>query len=76
MARLVRSAAGQHLDFEAVGQRLAAFLFDRLALARIERGEKIVEIAIAVVGPVELLADALQETGLGQRLGVRAARGR
>ena len=40
--------AGQPFDGQAVAQRLAPLALDRLALARGQRGQKIVEIAIAV----------------------------
>ena len=50
------------------GERLAPFALDRLAVARIEGGEEIVETAVALVVPVELLVVALQEAVLGQKL--------
>jgi hypothetical protein len=49
---------GQHLDFETAGQRFATLLLYRLSLSRIQRREKIIEIAVALVGPMELLAEA------------------
>src|SRR5712692_2459255 len=67
-------AAGQQLDFDAAGQRLAPLLLDRLALARIERGQIVVEIAVALVCPMELLADPLQEAGFGKGREILVAR--
>ena len=56
-------AAGQPVDRDAVGQRLAALLLQRLALARGERGEEIVVADIALVEEMELLVGAAQEAG-------------
>ena len=55
------------VDGDAGGERLAPFALDRLAVARIERGEEIVEALVAVIVPVELLVGALQESVLGQK---------
>ena len=51
-------------------QRLAPLLVDCLAFARVERGQIVVEIAVAVIGPMELLSDALQKPGLGEGVSV------
>ncbi len=66
--------AGDPLDGDAGGERVAPLALDRLALARGERAQEIVEGGIAVVVPVELLVDPAQEAqrpgplglGLGQ----------
>src|SRR5690606_8947069 len=50
--------AGQAADAAAEGLRPLAFLADRLALARGELGQEVVETAITLVQPVELLAGA------------------
>ena len=62
--------AGQQIDFEIVAQRLAPLALDRLALARGKRGEKVVEVAIALVDEMELLAGAQDEAGAAQGFGV------
>ena len=54
--------AGQGADRAAEPLRLGAFAADRLALARRKRSKEPVKGAIAVVDPVELLGDAVQET--------------
>ena len=51
-----------------LGVRLAPLLADRLALARGELGEEIVEGLVAAVVPVELLAHALHQPGLAEQL--------
>jgi hypothetical protein len=63
-------AAGDEFDRDVVAEGVAAFALDRLALARGERGEKFVEVAIAGVDEMKLLADARDETGLLQRFAV------
>ena len=45
-------------------------------MARIERGEKIVETGKALVVPVKLLVGALQKTVFGEKLRFRLARKR
>ena len=60
-------AAGQVDDLQSAGQRVAAFAADRLALARGERVEEVVEVAIALVDEVELAVGARQVAGLGER---------
>src|SRR5258708_28128235 len=62
MARL-DGAAGERLDLDAARERIAPLAPDLLALARIERIEESVEALVAVILPMELLADALQEPG-------------
>ena len=54
------------MDRDARGQRLAPLALDRLAVARIQRAEKIVETAVALVVPVKLLVGSLQEVMLGE----------
>src|SRR5262249_32001291 len=49
------------LDADAVAQCLLALLAHGLALARGERGEKIIERRIACVAPMELLIGALKK---------------
>ena len=61
-------APGHPFDLDPAAKRLAPFLADRLALARGERGEEIVEAAIAVVPPVELLVGPLEEAELAGKL--------
>ena len=61
--------AGQRVDRDALdGQRLAPFALDRLAVARVQGGEKIVEAMVALIVPVELLVGPLQKTVFGQKL--------
>ncbi len=60
--------AADALDGDAVAERLGAFLAHRLALARGEGGEEIVEGGVAVVVPVKLLIGALEEAGVAERL--------
>jgi hypothetical protein len=52
--------AGLVLDRDALAQSLPPLALDRLALARGQRPEKIVEAGIVLVLPVELLVDAGQ----------------
>ncbi len=59
--------AGDPLDRDAAAQGLAALLAHRLALARGELAEEIVELRVALVVPVELLIGALQEALRPQR---------
>ena len=66
----LKIGAGQHVDLEAGCERLAPLLVDRLALPGIERGKVVGEGLVPVVGPVELLAHALEEPGLEQDVGV------
>ena len=56
------SRPGDPLDGDAVRQRVPPLAPDRLALARGERREEILEAAVAVVEPVELLVVPPQET--------------
>jgi hypothetical protein len=60
--------AGQPFDSDAGGERFFALAADDLALARIERGEEILERRVAVVLPMELLVGALQIAARAQRL--------
>src|SRR4029077_18021304 len=48
-------AAAERMDRDAVGEGIAPFTLDRLAMARIQRGEESVKMAITLVAPVELL---------------------
>ncbi len=56
------SRSGKDSIVKIVAQRVAALALDRLALARGERGEESVEIAIALVEEMELLAGAARKT--------------
>ena len=56
--------------------RLAALALDRLAMARIEAGEEIVEGRKILVVPVKLLVGALQEAVLGEKFPLAFARER
>src|SRR5438045_154676 len=67
-------AAGERVDGDAVGHRLAAFAFYRLAMARVQRSKKIVETAVASIVPVKLLVGALKESVRGQELPFQLAR--
>ncbi len=67
-------AAVERVDRDAVRHRVAPLALDRLAVARIERGEEIVETGVTLVVPVELLVGALQETVFGEELPFRLAR--
>ncbi len=60
--RLGDRGAGQMLDGDVVCQRILALALDRLALARGEVAEKGIEIVIALIEEMELLAGALQES--------------
>ena len=53
-------------DLDAARDRVAALAADRLPLARGERGEEIVEVAIALVDEMELLVGALEKAGLAE----------
>jgi hypothetical protein len=57
-----------------IGQALAphglAFLADRLALARRQRAQEVIEAFVAVVAPVILLAEALQPAARAEALPV------
>ena len=55
---------------------IAPFAPDRLAVTRVEGGEKVLEAAIALVVPVKLLVGALQEAVAGQELPFGFARKR
>ena len=69
-------AAGQPVDRDAGRERLAPLALDRLALARGERGEEVVEGGVAVIVPVELLVGALQEAGSPRSFAFGLAAGR
>ena len=56
------------MNRNAVGQRIAPFALDRLAMARVEGAQKILETAIALVMLVKLLVVALQESVFAQKL--------
>ncbi len=62
------SLAGQVDDLQPAGQRVAALAADRLALARGERVEEVVEVAIALVDEVELPVGARQIAVFGKLL--------
>src|SRR5208282_5867591 len=54
---------GERQHLEPAGKGGLALLADVLALARAQGGEEIIEVAIAAVVPMELLALALEEAG-------------
>ena len=58
--------AGQRLDADPLISDLAAFLADHLALARIERFEKIVERPETLVVPMKLLTLAPDKAHLAK----------
>src|ERR1700722_17098567 len=62
--------AGQQLDRDVAVERVAPLAFDRLALARSQRAQEIVEGRVAVAEEMELLAIADQKAIFGQPLGV------
>src|SRR3546814_5628559 len=62
--RLGKAVAGQPVDGDPVFERRRPLLAKRLALARLERPQKILETAIALIGPVELLVLSDQPPGL------------
>ena len=57
-----------------VGKRVAPLAADGLALARGQRGEEIIEVAIAGICPVELLVGALEKALLAEELPFRLGR--
>ncbi len=59
---LLDRGAGQVLHLQPFDRR-GAFLADRLALARGEGGEEILEAGIAFIVPVELAVEADQPAG-------------
>jgi len=65
---LLDGGAGQRVDLDAAGKRGFTLLADGLALARAERGKKLIEARVAVILPVELLAGSLQEPGGAEAL--------
>ena len=69
MARL-QVGSSQHFYFETASDGLAPLLLHRFAFSRIQSREEIIEIPVSMIGPVELLAEPLQKSGLGQRLGL------
>ena len=69
-------ATGKRADVDAGAGDGGAFLADRLALARRQRAEKVVEIAIVPVVPVILEGAALQQAGLAGERGFRLGRER
>ncbi len=66
--RLGEVAARHPFDLDPVAKRLAAFLPDRLPLARGERRKEILEAPIALVPPVELLVGPLEEADVAGEL--------
>ncbi len=58
--------AGELVNGDAVGQRIAAFAADGLAVPRGQCREKILECRVAVIVPVELLVGSLQESRFGE----------
>src|ERR1700722_11318908 len=69
-------AAGKRVNRDACRQRLAPLALDRLAVTRIEGGEEILEAAITLVMPVELLVGTLQEALFGEKFPLGFARER
>src|SRR5437763_11796581 len=65
--RFREAGAGEPFDLDAGCQRVLAFAPDGLALARGERAEEILERAVALVLPVELLIGALEEAALAEQ---------
>src|SRR3954451_11360867 len=61
----------QRLQHEAGGRGIPPFPADRLALARGQRTEEVVEAGIALVVPVELRAEPPQPAGLAERVPLR-----
>src|SRR3990170_4594905 len=59
--RLGEVAARHPFNLDPLAERLAAFLPDRLPLARGERCKEILEARIALVQPMELLVGPLEE---------------
>ena len=66
--RLGEIASRHPFDLDAVLERLAALFADRLALARGEAREKVVEAPIVFILPMELLVGALEQTHLAGKL--------
>ena len=66
--RLGETTSRHPFDLNPAFERLAAFFADRLALARGEARQKIVEARIAFVPPVELLIGALEQIHLAGKL--------
>ena len=62
--------ARQRHDVPAKGLRLRTFLADRLALARGQAGQEVLEAGIAAIFPVKLLRYAVQKAHFGPRLGL------
>ncbi len=58
---------GQPLHLDAVFERLAPLALDRLALARRERAEEIVERRVVRILPMELLVGALEEAEFAEQ---------
>src|SRR6185437_3900612 len=67
-------AAGEVMDGDAGGQRLAPLALDRLAMPGVQRGEKIIEIVKTLVVPVELLVGSRQKIMLGEEFLLGLAR--
>ncbi len=59
--RLGERRAGNVLDGDAGAKRFAALFLQRLALARRQGGEEIVEVCISRIQPMELLIGAPQK---------------
>src|SRR2546423_11716554 len=61
------------VDGDSSGSGLAPFTLDRLAVARVQRGQEIVKSRVAFMVPVKLLVVALQEAVRPQKLRFRLA---
>ena len=63
--------AGEPLDLDAAGERVAPLAADRLALARSERAEEILERREAAILPVKLLIVAPEKAALAEQRPLR-----
>src|SRR5215467_6308624 len=67
-------ASGEPVHVDPVGERIVAFAANRLALARGERAQKILETAEAAIFPVKLLIGTLQVTEFSEQAEFRFGR--
>src|SRR5579883_860428 len=54
------------MDGDSIAERVAPLALDRLAMARIERCQEVVETAVVAIVPMELLVGPLQESKSAQ----------
>ena len=66
--RLIHLVAVQHLQRDLLFAHAPALAFHFFALARVETGEKIVEVPVALVVPVVLTPHATQHAALFQQI--------